>query len=143
MVMDNDGADQKALTLDPVAREVTDGPHIAVLATANPDGQPQSTVIFVKRDGNSMCFSTIKGRRKTRNMLRNPRVSLVVQSTQSGRYIEIWGCVEITEDPAKTLLHEMYQRYMGGATPPPEPEAERLIVRITPQKVHIWPPSAT
>jgi hypothetical protein len=34
----------------------------------------------------------------------------------------------------------MYERYMGGATPPPEPETERLIVRITPEKLYHWPP---
>jgi hypothetical protein len=34
----------------------------------------------------------------------------------------------------------MYDRYMGGATPPPEPDAHRLIVRITPDKLWQWPP---
>ena len=31
---------------------------------------------------------------------------------------------------------------MGGATPPPEPDAERLIVWITPEKVYQFPPAA-
>jgi hypothetical protein len=35
-------------------------------------------VIFVKRDGVTVVFSTIKGRLKTRNMARDPRVSLLV-----------------------------------------------------------------
>jgi len=86
-------------------------------------------------------FSTIKGRLKTRNMLRDPRVSLLVLSRTNGRYVEIRGRVQISEDPDKTLLYEMYGRYMGGATPPPEPEAERLIVRITPEKLYAFPPS--
>ena len=50
--------------------------------------------------------------------------------------------MKITEDPEKRLLYEMYDRYMGGAAPPPEPDAERLIVRITPQKVYQFPPVA-
>jgi len=50
--------------------------------------------------------------------------------------VEIRGRVEISEDPENTLLYEMYARYMGGATPPPEPEAERSIVRITPEKLY-------
>jgi len=129
------------LTLSESAREVLDGPHIAVLATSNADGRPQSTVIFVKRDGDAVVFSTVKGRRKTRNMARDPRVSLLVVDWAKGRYIEIRGSVEITDDPEKRLLYEMYDRYMGG-TPPPEPEAERLIVRITPQRVYQFPPAA-
>ncbi len=130
------------LTLSESAREVLDGPHIAVLATSNADGRPQSTVIFVKRDGDAVVFSTIKGRLKTRNMARDPRVSLLVVDWAKGRYIEIRGSVEITDDPEKRLLYEMYDRYMGGTPPPPEPEAERLIVRITPQRVYQFPPVA-
>jgi hypothetical protein len=34
----------------------------------------------------------------------------------------------------------MYDIHMDGATPPPEPGAERVIVRITPQKVYVPPP---
>jgi len=126
--------------LNDVARQVLDGPHVAILATSNRDGRPQSSVIFVKRDGDTAVFSTIKGRLKTRNMARDPRVSLLVLNTKTGRYLEIRGTVDITEDPEKTLLYEMYERYMNGATPPPEPDAERLIVRVAPERVYQWPP---
>jgi PPOX class probable F420-dependent enzyme len=122
------------ITLNDVAREVLDGPHIAAIATSNTDGRPQSSVIFVRRDGDSVVFSTIEGRLKTRNMARDPRVSLLVIDKENGRYVEIRGTVEITEDPEKRLLYEMYNLHMGGTAAPPEPDAERLIVRITPQK---------
>jgi PPOX class probable F420-dependent enzyme len=127
------------ITLNDTARDLIDGPHTAILATSNRDGRPQSSVIFIKRDGDSVVFSTIKGRLKTRNMTRDPGVSLVVLQN-AGRYVEIRGTVEISDDPAKSLLYEMYDRHMGGATPPPEPGAERLIVRITPEKLYQWPP---
>jgi PPOX class probable F420-dependent enzyme len=130
------------ITLNELAREVLDGPHIAAIATSNADGRPQSSVIFVKREGDTVVFSTIKGRLKTRNMARDPRVSLLVADKRQPRYLEIRGTVEIVEDPEKRLLHEMYDRYMGGTPPPPEPEAERLIVRITPEKVYQFPPAA-
>jgi PPOX class probable F420-dependent enzyme len=128
------------MQLNDAAKDLLDGPHTAVLATTNADGRPQSSVIFVKRDDDTVVFSTIKGRLKTRNMQRDPRVSLLVLASV-GRYVEIRGSVEITEDPEKVLLHEMYNRYMGGKTPPPEPDAERLIVRITPEKLYVWPPA--
>ena len=130
------------ITLNEAAREVLDGPHFAVLATSNADGRPQSSVIFVKRDGDTVVFSTIKGRLKTRNMARDPRVSLLVVDKEKGRYVEIRGSVEITDDPEKRLLYEMYDRYMGGMPPPPEPDAERLIVRIKPDKLYQFPPAA-
>ena len=129
------------IELNDLAHEVIDGPHVAILATSNHDGRPESSVIFVKRDGDTVVFSTITGRLKTRNMTRNPRVSLLVLDTQTGRYVEIRGTVDITEDPEKTLLYAMYERYMHGATPPPEPDAERLIVRVAPEKLYQWPPA--
>lgn len=132
-----------SLQLDDTIRELIDGPHATVLATSNADGRPQSSVIFVMYDGDAVLFSTIKGRLKTRNMMRDPRVSLLVLSRTDGRYAELRGRVEITEDPEKTLAHEMYARYMGGATLPPEPGAERLIVRITADKLYHWPPPDT
>jgi PPOX class probable F420-dependent enzyme len=131
-----------SLCLDDVTRKLIDAPHAAVLATSNADGRPQSSVIFVKYDGDAVLFSTIKARLKTRNMMRDPRVSLLILSRTDGRYTELRGRVEIIEDPDKTLAHEMYARYMGGATLPPEPEAERLIVRITADKLYHWPPLA-
>ncbi|MFI6778924.1 PPOX class F420-dependent oxidoreductase [Nocardia sp. NPDC050412] len=129
------------MKLDNNVRTLIDEPHAAILSTPNADGRPQSSVIFVKYEDDTVVFSTIKGRLKTRNMLRDPRVSLLVLSRTNGRYVEIRGRVDITEDPEKTLLYEMYGRYMNGVTPPPEPEAERLIVRITPEKLYTFPPS--
>jgi PPOX class probable F420-dependent enzyme len=128
------------ITLNESAREVLDGPHFAVLATSNADGRPQSSVIFVKRDGDTVVFSTITGRLKTRNMARDPRVSLLVVDKENGRYVEIRGSVEITDDPEKRLLYEMYDRFKGGMPPPPEPDAERLIVRVRPDKLYQFPP---
>ncbi|WP_280373233.1 PPOX class F420-dependent oxidoreductase [Nocardia abscessus] len=129
------------MPLDDTVRTLIDGPHAAVLATANADGRPQSSVIFVDYDGDTLLFSTIEGRLKTRNMVRDPRVSLLVLSRIDGRYVEVRGRVEITDDPDKTLLTAMYAKYMGGATPPPEPEAHRLIVRILPERVYVFPPA--
>ena len=128
------------MQLNDATKDLLDGPHTAVLATANNDGRPQSSVIFIKREGDTVVFSTIKGRLKTRNMARDPRVSLLVLAN-AGRYVEIRGTVDITDDPDKLLLNEMYRRYMGGMAPPPEPDAERLIVRITPEKLYRWPPA--
>ncbi|WP_280475799.1 PPOX class F420-dependent oxidoreductase [Nocardia asiatica] len=129
------------MPLDHTVRALIDGPHAAVLATANADGRPQSSVIFVDYDGDTLLFSTIEGRLKTRNMRRDPRVSLLVLSRADGRYVEVRGRVEITDDPEKTLSTAMYAKYMGGAMPPPEPEARRLIVRIAPERVYVFPPA--
>jgi PPOX class probable F420-dependent enzyme len=127
------------------AARILSGPHLSVLSTANPDGSPQASVILVKPDGDDVLFSTIKGRRKTANMQRDPRVSLLVHSLSSGgelSYAAISGSVELTDDPSGVFHQVMYDLHMGGATPPPEPGAERLIVRLRPDRVYA-PPAFT
>jgi PPOX class probable F420-dependent enzyme len=129
--------------LPDAVRDILAGPHLSVLATANPDGDPQTSVIFVTREGDHILFSTIKGRRKTANMQRDPRVNLLVHRLAAGDsyppYATISATVDLDDDPDGSFHQVMYNIHMGGATPPPEPGAERLIVRIRPDKVYVPP----
>lgn len=134
------------LVLNKAVSYILDGPHLSVLATTDADGKPQTSVIFVKRDGDDILFSTIKGRRKTINMSRDPRVNLLIQGLPVDRpsyggdgpnYATISGTVELTDDPNGAFHQEMYDLHMDGATPPPEPGAQRVIVRIVPQRIYV------
>src|ERR1700733_8282698 len=125
------------------ATRIRSGPHLSVLSTTNRDGSPQTSVIFVKPDGDDVLFSTVKGRLKTVNMQRDPRVSLLVHSLpgEGGEitYAAISGSVQLTDDPGGTFHQVMYDLHMGGATPPPEPGAERLTVRLRPKRIYVPP----
>jgi PPOX class probable F420-dependent enzyme len=125
--------------LNETVRRILDGPHLSVLATTDADGKAQTWVIFVKRDGDDMLFSTIKGRRKTANMGRDPRVNLLVHRlpVAGPDYATISGTAELADDPDGAFHEEMYANHMGGATPPPEPGARRVIVRIVPQRIYV------
>jgi PPOX class probable F420-dependent enzyme len=118
---------------------ILDGKHLSVLATATPGGRPQTSVIFVTRDGDDIVFSTIKGRRKTTNMVANPQVNLLVHSLEADTYATISGTVTMVDDPDGSFHQTMYDLFMGGAPTPPEPGAERVIVRLTPTRVYIQP----
>jgi PPOX class probable F420-dependent enzyme len=130
--------------LTDAVREILAGRHLSVLATTDADGRPQTSVIFVTREGDDILFSTIRGRRKTTNMLRDPRVNLLVHglpvNAEATTYATITGPVELTGDPDGSFHQVMYDIHMGGAAPPPEPGAERLIVRLRPQKLYMPPP---
>ena len=45
------------------AKALIDGKAFAVVATLQPDGSPQASVVWVKRDGDDLLFSTVEGRR--------------------------------------------------------------------------------
>lgn len=125
------------------AARILAGPHLAILSTTNPDGSPQTSVIFVKPDGEDLLFSTVKGRRKTLNMQRDPRVNLLVHSLPGAEgeftYVSISGTVDFTEDPGARFHQVMYDIYMDGAPAPVEPGAERLIVRLHPARTYAPP----
>jgi PPOX class probable F420-dependent enzyme len=125
------------------ATEILAGPHLAVLSTVNLDGAPQSSVIFVKPDGDDILFSTINGRRKTTNMRRDPRVTLLLHALPNteaaSTYATISGTVTITDDPDSSFHQVMYDLHMDGAIPPAEPGAERLIVRLSPDRTYAPP----
>ncbi len=80
-------------------------------------------------------------------MLRDPRVTLLLHnfaaSAADSAYATVHGTVELTGDPDGAFHQVMYDLRMGGATPPPEPGAHRLIVRIHPQRAYAALPYAS
>jgi PPOX class probable F420-dependent enzyme len=121
--------------LPDLARELVDGPNFATVATVQPKGGPQSSVVWIKRDGDDVLFSTIRGRQKTANMAADPRVSVLVTDLASPyRYVEIRGRAEITDDPAAELIHELARKYTGKPFDVP-PGQQRVIVRVRPAHV--------
>jgi len=122
--------------LSDLAKRLLDTNTFAILATLNPDGAPQSSVIWIKRDGDDVVFSTIRGRRKTRNMERDPRVSICVYDPADGYlYTEIRGAVEMTEEGGRDLINELSLRYDGKDFRVEAPEVIRVVCRVTPAKV--------
>ena len=91
-----------------------DGKNYAVLATINPDGSPQTSVLWVGRDGNDLVFSTVAGRVKHRNMERDPRVSAtVLDSADPENYVELRGRVSMTPDVDRALDTRLSWKYDG------------------------------
>lgn len=106
-----------------------------VLTTLNPDGAPQSSVVWVKREGDEVVFSTVRGRRKTRNMERDPRVSLCAYDVANPyAYVEIRGTVSMTTEGGDALIDEMSRIYQGRPWQEPHP-VTRVVCRVTPTRV--------
>ena len=66
------------MTLTDSVRRLFDGKNFAVLSTLEPDGRPRSTVVWTKRDVDDIVFALPKNRRKAANLIRDPRLTVVV-----------------------------------------------------------------
>ncbi|GAA1941696.1 PPOX class F420-dependent oxidoreductase [Amycolatopsis minnesotensis] len=123
-------------TLNEKTRGLFDGKNYATIATTNPDGQPQSSVVWVKRDGDDILFSTTRGRRKERNLARDPRVSISIFETENPyNYVEVRGRAEITETDGRALIDELSNKYGGNDYPEEPADVVRVIVRVVPEKI--------
>lgn len=90
-------------------------PVHGVLTTLMPGGQPQSSIVWVDYDGESVLINTTLERRKGRNILADPRVALLVVDPHDGsRWIEVRGAVtEIVREGAEAHADKLTARYLG------------------------------
>lgn len=121
-------------------KQLLDTPVFVHVATIQPDGSPQVSPVWVKRDGEDLLISTTIGRRKTANLERDPRVSVVVQPFDAPyTYAEIRGTASLTTDGGPELIEELSQKYTGKSysefNPNSAQDGQRVVVRISPRKV--------
>jgi PPOX class probable F420-dependent enzyme len=125
--------------LNKAARELIESGALAHLATINPDGSPQVSVIWVGLDGDQLISAHLNPRqRKLANLRRDPRVSLSLESTVTDpygmrEYLVINGTAELTEGGGPALLGRLAKTYIGpDAVFPPMPDPpEGFICHIT------------
>ena len=123
------------IQLSEAAQSLLAGKNYAVLATVNRDGSPQTSVIWVGRDGTDVLFSTVEGRVKHRNMVRDPRVSVtVIDSADPENYVELRGRVSITPDAGRRLDTQLSWKYDGRDPGEDRPGAVRVVVRLVPER---------
>ncbi|MGW8883134.1 PPOX class F420-dependent oxidoreductase [Streptomyces sp. NPDC055749] len=126
-----------SVTWNDAVRRLLDEPIPAVLATVNADGSPQTSVVWIAREGDDIVISTAEGRRKDRNVRRDPRVSLTVYDPKDpDQYVEVRGTATVTADPGRALAVRLAEEYEGPgageeylALPP---EVVRVVIRIAP-----------
>ena len=114
-------------------------PAFAQLATVNADGTPQVTPVWVDFDGTHVLVNTARGRVKTKNLERNPRVALSISDPENPyRYVGIQGrVVEMTEKGGDAHIDKMAKKYLNKESYPfRQPGEVRVIVKIAPDKVH-------
>jgi len=124
--------------------DLFDRPLLAALSTRMPDGAAQTQPVWCGRDDDVVVLSTALERRKGRNLLADPRATvLVVDPGDSSRWIEVRGDAELVTTGAVETLDELTRRYTehpayyGYVAPAGLAAAEtRVTVRLHPTRVN-------
>jgi PPOX class probable F420-dependent enzyme len=104
---------------------------VATIATINADGSPHLSAAWIGIEDGEIVFGTLPDQRKLRNIRRDPRISIQVQSDRINdwglrEYLVIDGTARITEGGAAALLQRLARIYIGPdvvfpAMPDPPP----------------------
>src|SRR5215470_2156779 len=113
------------------------------LATVRKDGRPVVVPVWYDMEGETVVFMTARDSLKTKNLRRDPRISLCVDDEVTPfAYVELEGTTVISEDADQGLYWatRIGGRYMGQelaeAYGKINSGAEVLIVRVTPTHLH-------
>ncbi|OFW62848.1 MAG: hypothetical protein A2135_08415 [Actinobacteria bacterium RBG_16_67_15] len=120
-------------------KTVLDSRAFAHLTTLDPDGAPQSSAMWIMRSGDRILFNTAEGRRKWRNLQRDPRVSISI-SEQDDPYNNwsIQGRVtEMRTSDGVEVIDALARKYIDGVDKYPwlTPGMVRVTIVVEPVRI--------
>lgn len=107
----------RKMTPDEIRDFLSEGTRTAKLATTMRDGSPHVMPVWFVLEGEQIAFNTAKTSAKGRQLLRDPRVALVVDDENPPfSFVHVRGTASISEDPDEVLRFatEIAGRYMGA-----------------------------
>ena len=117
-------------------KKLLDAPTYVVVTTIAKDGAPHSIVFWAKCDGDHVLFSTVRGRQKTKNIERDPRVSVAAfDPANPYSYFAISGEVTMDEAGGRELIDELSLKYRGRHYPQEAADVVRVVCRLRPEKI--------
>jgi PPOX class probable F420-dependent enzyme len=128
--------------LTPEAREVLTAGRLAHLVTINADSSPQVSIVWVGLDGDEIMSGHLGMRQKLRNVERDPRVVLSLETGHRNamgldEYLIVRGTGRVTEGGAPELLQRLAHVYLSPDTrfPPVDDPPPGYVLRITPESI--------
>ena len=107
------------------------------LATLRPDGRLSVNPVALMWDGEHVRVSTLKSRKKFRNLRHDPRVAISIPHRNNpNRYVEIRGIAELTDDGDRSFVNSVARHYMDVDEYPFDgPGDERVTITIHAEQV--------
>ena len=124
------------MRLDNKTIQMASGPNYAALTTLFQNGVPQTHVMWVDTDGENILINTEIHRFKYKNIVKDPRVTVMIwKHDDPFKFVEIRGVVigEITGQDARDNIDKLSQKYWEKPYPFPV-QTERIVLVIKPNK---------
>ena len=124
--------------LTPQQIRLLNAPHFATVATVMPDGGPEATVVWIESDADYVYFNTAMHRLKAKNLQRDPRVAVVVfDPVDPNKGVAVRGRAELILEGANENADKISMAYDGVPFRELGPDEVRVIVKITPERIHV------
>ncbi|HET6820590.1 MAG TPA: PPOX class F420-dependent oxidoreductase [Candidatus Limnocylindria bacterium] len=124
------------------AHRLLESDAVATVVTLDADGSPHISAAWIGVEQGEVVIGTLNAQRKLRNLRRDPRVALSIQSDRVNEwglreYLVLHGTARITEGGAPELLQRLARTYLGPdvvfpAMPNPPPG---FVTRIRVERV--------
>lgn len=110
------------------------------MATIQPDGSPQLSIVWITHDGDDLVISTTIDRRKELILRRDPRMTVMINPCNAPyTYAEIRGTATLTTEGGQELVDKLSRKYTdkdyADLNSAARDDTERVVVRITPRKI--------
>lgn len=124
------------IELNDKQKELLASKNVGHLATINPDGSAQVTPVWFEYDGEHLIFNSEQKRLKSRNLARDPRVTLTITDAANPyQYVELRGRV-VDASPDETAIDRLAKKYIGQDKYPwSKPGDVRVTFKVKVEKV--------
>jgi nitroimidazol reductase NimA-like FMN-containing flavoprotein (pyridoxamine 5'-phosphate oxidase superfamily) len=119
-------------------------PGWIALTTVDPDGYPHTVPLGYFRLGNDILMGVRGNTHKLRNILENPKVSLLLESGSSMNDIKglmVQGTATVHSNPEETLHYGREAARLRGVPEqdlPTEPRKDAVYIKVTPSRFRSW-----
>ncbi len=136
------------MVLEPQQEEFLKKHRFGVLSTIKMSGAPQATPVYYLYEDGKILISANKWKYKTRNIQRDPRVTLcVLDEGPTNRHLQVAGRATVTEENLVETSTRIFRRFRPEIRPDFAQwlkDEQRVILILTPEKATPRPrPPAT
>lgn len=113
---------------------------VTILSTIGADGAPQTTALWFVFDDGQLKLSLNRSRQKTKNIERNPVVTLFfIDPASPYRTLEVRGVAHLDPDADGAVAEKINAKYGAHVQDNDRPGDERIAATIHPTRVNVFP----